>query len=61
MCLLYKYFENTLGKGDIACKEQFVFFPVFPILFVKLSAIFVKLKIVLCKLFKFEFVVWKRV
>ena len=22
MCLLYKSFENTVGKGEIACKEQ---------------------------------------
>ena len=27
MCLLYKSFENTVGKGEIACKKQFLFFP----------------------------------
>ena len=27
MCLLYKSFENTVGKGEIACREQFLFFP----------------------------------
>ena len=27
MCLQYKYFENTEGKGEIACNEQFLLFP----------------------------------
>ena len=26
-CLLYKYFENTVGKGEIAHNEQFLLFP----------------------------------
>ena len=26
-CLQYKYFENTVGNGEIACKEQFFLFP----------------------------------
>ena len=26
-CLLYKCFENTVGKGEIARDEQFLFFP----------------------------------
>ena len=26
-CLLYKSFENTVGKGEIALKEQFLLFP----------------------------------
>ena len=26
-CLQYKSFENTVGKGEIACDEQFVHFP----------------------------------
>ena len=30
-CLQYKSFENTGGKGEIARKEQFLLFPVFPI------------------------------
>ena len=27
MCLQYKSFENTEGKGEIACNEQFLLFP----------------------------------
>ena len=27
MCLQYKSFENTAGKGEIACNEQFLLFP----------------------------------
>ena len=27
-CLQYKSFENTVGKGEIARKEQFLLFPV---------------------------------
>ena len=26
-CLQYKSFENTMGKGEIACNEQFLLFP----------------------------------
>ena len=26
-CLQYKSFENTVGKGEIACNEQFLLFP----------------------------------
>ena len=26
-CLQYKSFENTVGKEEIACKEQFLLFP----------------------------------
>ena len=26
-CLLYKTFENTVGKGEIAHNEQFLLFP----------------------------------
>ena len=45
--------ENTVGKGEIARNEQLllscsVFYP-----FGKLSAIFINLKIVVCKLFQF--------
>ena len=29
MCLQYKPFENTVGKGEIARNEQFLLFPVF--------------------------------
>ena len=27
MCLLYKPFENTVGKGEIARNDQFLLFP----------------------------------
>ena len=30
-CLLYKTFENTVGKGEIARKEQLLLFPEFSI------------------------------
>ena len=51
-CLQYKSFENTVGKGEIA-RNNFsfshsVFYP-----FRELSANFIKLKIVICKLFQF--------
>ena len=29
MCLQYKSFEDTAGKGEIARNEQFLLFPVF--------------------------------
>ena len=50
----YKSFENTVGKGGIAHYEHFplsrsVFHP-----FGELSAIFIKLKIVVCKFFQFR-------
>ena len=47
-----KPFENTVGKGEIARNEQFFSFShsVF-YSFGYLSAIFVKFKIVVCKLF----------
>ena len=51
MCLHYKSFENTVGKGEIARNEQFllshrVFYP-----FGELSAIFIIFEIVLFILF----------
>ena len=54
-CVKYKSFENTVGKGEIAHKEQFLLFPhsVF-YLFEELSAIFFKFKIVICKVFEVE-------
>ena len=51
MCLQYKSFENTVVKGEITCNEQFLLFPVFFTLFGEPSTIFIKFKIVLCKLF----------
>ena len=46
MCLQFKSFENTVGKGEIACFHS-VFY-----LFVELSAILIKTEIVVCKLFQ---------
>ena len=40
MCLQYKSFENTVGKGKIAHNEQCLLFPVFSTYFDGLSAIF---------------------
>ena len=53
MCLQNKIFDNIVGKGEIAWNKWFllsssVFFP-----FGELSAILIKLTIVLCKLFQF--------
>ena len=45
-----KPFENTVGKGEIACNEQFLLFPQ---CFLPISFIFVKSEIVVCKLFQF--------
>ena len=63
MCLQYKPFENTVGKGEIARNEQFLLFSVFYLLG-ELPAIFIKFEIVVCKLFQFgslTFVVWEMV
>ena len=50
MCLQYKSFENTVGKGEIARKEPHtVFYP-----YRELSAILFKFEIVTCKLFQSE-------
>ena len=53
MCLQYKSFENTVGKGEIAHNEQFLLFPQCFLSFGELSAIFLKFKFVVCKLFQF--------
>ena len=48
-------FENTAGKGEIARNEQFRLVTPFPsvfYLFGELSAICIKFKIVVCKLFQ---------
>ena len=51
--LLINYFENTVGKGEIAHNEQFHLFPQCFLLFWITPAIFIKFKIVICKLFQF--------
>ena len=53
-CLQYKSFENTVGKGEIARFEQFLLFAQCFVPFGELSVIFMKLEIVVCKLFQFE-------
>ena len=51
-CLHYKSLENTVGKGEIARKEQFLLFPqCFLNPFTEFSTIFIKFEIVICKLF----------
>ena len=52
-CLQYMSFENTVEKGEIARNEQFLLFPQCFLPFGELSAIFIKVKIVVCKLFYF--------
>ena len=55
--LQLKSFENTIGKREIACHEQFFIFPQCfhrdLYLFGKLSVIYSKFDIVVCKLFEF--------
>ena len=43
-CLLYKFFENTVGKGAIECNKQFLLFHGVFYPFEELSAIFIKFK-----------------
>ena len=57
-------FENTVGKGEIACVNNFSFFNSVFYSFGELSAIFIEFKIVVCKLFEFgslKFVILQRV
>ena len=64
MCLQYKSFENSVGKGELACNWQFLLIPtVLSTSFEELSAIFIKFKIVTCiSIWKsVEFVVWEMV
>ena len=49
-----KPLENTVGKGEIARNEQFLFFPQCFLPVWIAFAIFVKFEIVVCKLFQFE-------
>ena len=54
-CLQFKSFENTVGKGEIA-RNDFSFSHSVFYLFGELSAISIKLEIVICKLFQFRIV-----
>ena len=49
MCLQYKSFENTVGKGEIARNEQFLLFPSVFYPFGELSSISIQFEIVVCK------------
>ena len=53
-CLQYKSFENTVGKGEIACNEQFLLFSQCFLLVGELSVMFVKFKFVMCEFFQFS-------
>ena len=53
MCLQWKSFENTVGKGEIACNKQFLLFPQCVIPNWRISAIFIKFETVICRLFQF--------
>ena len=48
--------SQTLGKGETACNKQFLLFPQCFLPFEELYAIFIKFKIVICKLFQFGWV-----
>ena len=44
MCLQTKSLGNAVGKGETACKKQFLLFPMFSTCFGELTAIFIELK-----------------
>ena len=46
-------FENTVGKGEIASKKEFLLIPQCFLPFCRTSVIFIKTEIVVCKLFQF--------
>ena len=51
-----RFFQNTVGKGEIAGNEQFLLSPIVFSTFLpfwKISAIFIKSKTVFSKVFKF--------
>ena len=52
-CQQYKSFENTVGKGEIACYEQFLLFPQCFYPFWTVFFHFIIFKIVVCQLFQF--------
>ena len=49
----YKSFENTVGKGEISCSEQFLLFQQCFLPFWKTFCHFINFKIVVCKLSQF--------
>ena len=54
MCLKYKSFEKTVGKGEIARNEQFPLFPVFPPCLESFLPFLTNLKILSANSFSFE-------
>ena len=46
--------ENTVGKEEIARNEQFLLFPLFSTRLDEFTVTFIKLEIVVCKLFQFR-------
>ena len=44
MCLPYKTFENTVGKGEIAYNNQFLLIPERFLPFREISTIFIKIQ-----------------
>ena len=53
MCLQYKSFENIVGKGEIAHIQQFLLFTWCFLPAWRNFTIFIKFKIVVCKLVQF--------
>ena len=53
MCLQYESFENTVGKGKIACNEQFLRFQQCFLPLWRTFHYFIEFEIVVCKLFQF--------
>ena len=53
MCLQYKSFENTVGKGEMLVVSNFSFSHSVFYSFGGLPAILIKFKIVVCKVFQF--------
>ena len=54
MCLQYKSFENTVGKGEIAHNEQFLLFPVFSTLLENCTPFYSNLKLSSANVFSLE-------
>ena len=51
-CLQDKSCENTMGKGEIACNEQFLLFPQCFLPVLRTLSSFIRFEIVVCKLFQ---------
>ena len=55
MCLQYKFFENTVGKGKIAHDKQLLLSSLPPVFSTRFRTFFHfhKFEIIVCKLFQF--------